>query len=51
MSIFENSKTKDNIIDDSVLTQNKQSWDSMADSWFGTTALPEYGCFIPAEDE
>ncbi|HJD23353.1 MAG TPA: class I SAM-dependent methyltransferase [Firmicutes bacterium] len=22
----------------------------MADSWFGTTALPTYGCFIPGED-
>lgn len=34
-----------------ILTQNKQSWDTMADSWFGTTALPEYGCLIPTEDE
>lgn len=36
---------------DKILNQNKQSWDTMADSWFGTTALPAYGCFIPKEDE
>lgn len=23
----------------------------MADSWFGTTALPTYGCLVPNEDE
>jgi len=23
----------------------------MADSWFGSTALPTYGCFVPTEDE
>lgn len=34
-----------------TLMQNKQSWDAMADSWFGTTALPTYGCLIPNEDE
>ena len=34
-----------------ILTQNKKSWDEMADSWFGTTALPKYGCLIPSEDE
>lgn len=34
-----------------ILKQNKQSWDTMADSWFGTTALPVYGCRIPTEDE
>lgn len=34
-----------------VLTQNKASWDAMADSWFGTTALPTYGCYIPNENE
>lgn len=34
-----------------ILTQNKSSWDTMADSWFGTTALPIYGCMIPTEDE
>ncbi|MDF2921532.1 MAG: methyltransferase type 11 [Paenibacillaceae bacterium] len=37
--------------DSSILMQNKQSWDAMADSWFGTTALPAYGCLIPTEDE
>lgn len=34
-----------------ILRQNKSSWDKMADSWFGTTALPVYGCMIPTEDE
>ena len=34
-----------------TLSQNKQSWDAMADSWFGTTALPIYGCLIPTEDD
>lgn len=34
-----------------ILAQNKQSWDAMADSWFGTTALPTYGCFTPTEDD
>lgn len=34
-----------------VLTQNKQSWDTMADKWIGTTALPAYGCLIPTENE
>lgn len=34
-----------------ILVQNKSSWDAMADTWFGTTALPEYGCYIPDEDQ
>ena len=34
-----------------ILVQNKQSWDAMADTWFGTTALPCYGCLVPTEDE
>ena len=34
-----------------VLIQNKQSWDTMADTWFGTTALPAYGCLMPTEKE
>jgi len=34
-----------------ILTQNKSSWDNMADDWFGTTALPVYGCLTPTEDE
>jgi len=34
-----------------TLSQNKQSWDAMADSWFGTTALPAYGCLTPTENE
>lgn len=38
-------------MDDKVLVQNKKSWDNMADSWFGSTALPTYGCLIPKEDE
>ena len=38
-------------MDNKVLTQNKKSWDIMADTWFGTTALPAYGCLIPTEEE
>ncbi len=34
-----------------ILTQNKSSWDAIADSFFGVTALPIYGCFCPTEDE
>jgi 2-polyprenyl-3-methyl-5-hydroxy-6-metoxy-1,4-benzoquinol methylase len=34
-----------------ILVQNKRSWDTMADTWFGTTALPTYGCLVPTEDE
>lgn len=34
-----------------LLKQNEASWDAMADTWFGTTALPTYGCWIPNEDE
>ncbi len=34
-----------------ILKQNKESWDAIADSFFGVTALPIYGCFIPTEDE
>lgn len=36
---------------ENILIQNKKSWDAMADSWFGSTALPTYGCHIPTEDE
>lgn len=32
-----------------ILKQNKAGWDEMADTWFGITALPEYGCYIPDE--
>ena len=32
-----------------LLKQNKESWDAIADSFFGVTALPVYGCFIPTE--
>lgn len=35
----------------SILLQNKDSWDAMADDWFGVTALPVYGCLCPTEDE
>ena len=34
-----------------ILLRNKRSWDAMADSWFGTTALPAYGDLIPTEDK
>ena len=34
-----------------TLAQNRASWDAMADSWFGSTALPTYGVLCPTEDE
>lgn len=34
-----------------IIHQNKQSWDAIADSFFGVTALPVYGCYIPTENE
>jgi len=34
-----------------ILTQNKSSWNAIADDWFGVTALPTYGCLCPMEDE
>lgn len=33
-----------------IIKQNKESWDAIADFFFGVTALPAYGCFIPTED-
>uniref|UniRef100_S0DG41 Putative methyltransferase n=1 Tax=termite gut metagenome TaxID=433724 RepID=S0DG41_9ZZZZ len=36
---------------EAILAQNRESWNAIADDWFGTTALPEYGCLIPTEDE
>lgn len=33
-----------------MLEQNRQSWNAMADTWFGSTALPVYGCLAPTED-
>lgn len=34
-----------------IISQNKESWDAIADSFFGVTALPTYGCLCPTEDE
>ncbi|HBN83741.1 MAG TPA: hypothetical protein DDZ89_07830, partial [Clostridiales bacterium] len=39
------------ILPDSVLVQNKSSWNTIADDFFGVTALPTYGCLCPTEDE
>ncbi len=39
------------MLNNDILYQNKQSWDAIADDWFGTTALPIYGCLMPTEDE
>jgi SAM-dependent methyltransferase len=36
---------------ENILEQNKSSWNSIADSFFGVTALPIYGCLCPTEDE
>jgi SAM-dependent methyltransferase/GNAT superfamily N-acetyltransferase len=38
-------------LSDSVLAQNKSSWNAIADDFFGVTALPIYGCLCPTEDE
>ena len=40
-----------NILPDTVLAQNKSSWNAIADDFFGVTALPTYGCLCPTEDE
>lgn len=34
-----------------ILEQNKKSWDTIADDWFGTTSLPVYGKKTPLESE
>lgn len=34
-----------------MLKENKEAWDSMADDWFGTTALPTYGVLAPTESD
>lgn len=36
---------------DVILRVNKSYWDTYADLWFGTTALPEYGVKFVTEDE
>jgi ubiquinone/menaquinone biosynthesis C-methylase UbiE len=36
--------------DNKILVQNKAAWDSIADEWFGSTALPTYGPTLPKED-
>lgn len=34
-----------------ILFQNKNSWDLIADDWFGATALPSYGVYCPDENQ
>lgn len=36
---------------DAILNQNKSSWNLIADDFFGVTALPDYGCLCPTEEE
>jgi Methylase involved in ubiquinone/menaquinone biosynthesis len=36
--------------DNQILVQNKMGWDSIADEWFGSNALPTYGPTLPKED-
>lgn len=36
--------------DNRILTQNKAGWDTIADEWFGSTALPTYGPTSPNEE-
>ena len=38
-------------MNNNILTQNKTSWNMIADSFFGVTALPIYGCLCPTENE
>lgn len=42
---------KKDMTETKILEQNKNSWDAMADTWFGSTALPCYGCLVPSEEE
>lgn len=35
----------------SILKQNENSWNAIADDFFGVTALPQLGVSIPTEDE
>ncbi|MCL2461119.1 MAG: class I SAM-dependent methyltransferase [Defluviitaleaceae bacterium] len=35
---------------DEILLKNRTGWDTIADYWFGATALPEYGPTLPKED-
>ena len=37
--------------DDEILKTNQSYWDTYADLWFGTTALPTYGVKFPTEDD
>ena len=34
-----------------ILKTNKHYWDTYADLWFGTTALPTYGVHFVTENE
>ena len=34
-----------------ILKQNENSWNALAEDFFGVTALPILGCSIPTEDE
>lgn len=36
--------------DTELLQQNRESWNRIADEWFGSTALPVYGPLVPTED-
>lgn len=36
---------------DEILKTNKYYWNTYADLWFGTTALPAYGVHFATEDE
>ncbi|MDR1690088.1 MAG: GNAT family N-acetyltransferase [Clostridiales bacterium] len=38
-------------LSNNILAQNKSSWNAIADSFFGVTALPLYGCLCPTEDD
>ncbi len=34
-----------------ILDQNKKSWNANSEFYFGTTALPQYGCNLKTEKD
>jgi len=34
-----------------IINENEKSWNIISKDFFGTTALPQYGCNVPLEDE
>ncbi|MGN0569072.1 MAG: class I SAM-dependent methyltransferase [Candidatus Fimenecus sp.] len=38
-------------MNEKILEQNKSCWNAIADDWFGSTALPTYGIYLPTESD